>query len=83
MLQMMMLEPMMKPSIPFLLPTKHGQPVHYQGEADHKNDAKELNEDVKKEAPHSVIATSIEFFKYLYSTLLPIFSAAIFSKQIV
>lgn len=69
---------------------EHGQPAqHYPGEDEPKKATKELTEEeAKKDAPRSVIAASIESFKYLYSSVLLIFSvilvmAAIFSEQTV
>ena len=67
---------------------EHGQPAHYPGEEEHKRPAKDLDEEAKKDAPRSVIAAGIESFKYLYSSILLIFSvilvmAAIFSEQTV
>jgi silicon transporter len=67
---------------------EYGHLVHYPGEEESEPHGKHLDEEKKKDAPHSVIGSGIESVKYLYSLALLIFSvivvmAAIFSKQTV
>jgi Silicon transporter len=65
----------------------HGNKLSYPGEED-AVEGKHLDDEVKAEAPHSVIGSGIESLKYLYSTALLVFSvaivmSAIFTKQTV